>query len=92
MSVLLTTGEAIRRSSSALDTAAGRRLTAVNTRILDHKSQITHGEIACTNIADERKAVSELEVAHCEYVALEVRGDRTQSVSVNVPGGNTWPV
>src|ERR1035437_1560525 len=61
-------------------------------RIVQDNRQVTHGEITCTNIADERKAVSELEVANCDHVALEVRGDGLQSVGPNRAGGNVASV
>src|ERR1035437_9697829 len=57
-------------------------------RIVQDNRQVTHGEITCTNIADERKAVSELEVANCDHVALEGRGYGLQCVGINRAGCN----
>src|ERR1022692_1544804 len=75
VSVLLASGGA---TADAL--ASRRRVARAGTRIGDDDCQIAHGEVTCANIADERKAVSVLEVAHREHVALEARGDGLQSV------------
>src|ERR1035441_8220350 len=83
VSVLLASG---RATGDAL--ASRRRITRAGARIGDDDWQIAHGKVTCTNIADERKAVSVLEVANREHVALEARGDGLQSVGPHRAGGN----
>src|ERR1035438_5097447 len=80
--VLLASGRA-----TADTLARRRRITRAGARIGDDDCQIAHGEVTCTNIADERKAVSVLEVANREHVALEARGDGLQSVGPHRAGG-----
>ena len=51
-----------------------QRFSPVITRagtIRQDQRQIAHCEIACADIADERKAVSQLELADCDHVPLE---------------------
>src|SRR5947199_5521732 len=78
-----------RLLESGLVTAVfgGRRVrvaTCARARIGEYNRQVTHGEIACTNIADERKAVSVLEVANRNHVALEARNQCLRRVHVDI--------
>src|ERR1035438_5339687 len=55
-----------------------RRRARASARIGQNNRQVSHGQVTCTEIADERKAVSILEVANRERIALisrdQVRG------------------
>src|SRR4051794_9588759 len=73
VSVLLAACKAVRRSGAAQEATTRCGNACGRARILDNQGQIAHGEVACTNVADERKAVSILEVANREHVTLEVR-------------------
>ena len=84
VTILLATGVAAADANAT----ARRSRASAGARIRDNQRQVAHCEITCTNIADERKAVSILEVANCKHVALEVRGDSLQSVGPNGPGRN----
>ena len=58
------------RATGDAEASARRGGTSVSARIGQHNGQVTHGEIASTNVADERKAVSVLEGANRERIAL----------------------
>ena len=49
-------------------------------RIRNYQSQVAHGEVACAEIADERKPVSVLEAANRDHVAREPTGHVIQDV------------
>src|SRR5450759_2859524 len=52
---------AVGRAAGYAVAPAWLRRTGAGTRVWDDNRQVTHGKITCTNIADERKAVSVLE-------------------------------
>src|ERR1019366_1543497 len=66
------------------------RRSGTGTKVGNDERQVGHGEITRTNIADERKAVSKLEVADGERIALEGWGHCwvAESVGPNRAGRN----
>src|ERR1039457_426829 len=79
VSVLLADGWTLTESRSGTGTKVG-----------NDERQVAHGEVTRTNIADERKAVSKLEVADGERIALEGWGHCwvAESVGPNRAGRN----